>query len=152
MNHPSDSLWARTRLHVWPERYRLVSLPAEAMAELADLIGSRLTGFFCLLRERDELSVTVAEEAWRGAALRRLARGEAGPYRVVTLDLDVDLDVTGYLAPAADALARAGVAIVPQCAFLKDHLLVREEDLGPAVGALERLVREAGGGVPKRGR
>jgi hypothetical protein len=64
---------------------------------------------------------------------------------VVTFDLDLDLDVCGYLAPAAGALAAAGVPIVPQCAFLKDHLLVPEAQLEAAVHALEGLSAEARG-------
>jgi hypothetical protein len=62
---------------------------------------------------------------------------------VITFNLDLDLGVTGYLAPAADALARAGVPIVPQCAFLKDHLLVPAEQLETAVATLERLIAAA---------
>ena len=64
---------------------------------------------------------------------------------MITFDLDLDLAVTGYLAPAAEALAAAGVPIVPQCAFLKDHLLVPAERLETAVKALERVILLARG-------
>jgi hypothetical protein len=93
--------------------------------------------------ERDEVSLTVPEETWRSDPLRERARAESGPLRVVSFDLDLDLDVCGYLAPAAAALAAAEVPIVPQCAYLKDHLLVPKEKLAAALGALEALIAEA---------
>jgi hypothetical protein len=52
----------------------------------------------------------------------------------------LDLDVVGYLAPAAVALAKAGISIVPQCGYLKDHLLVAEKDLEKALQTLQELI------------
>lgn len=138
------ALWARTRVHVWPESYRLVSLPRGALAEAAALVARAQGGFAALVLERDEVSLTLPAELWDEALARPQARAEAGPYRALTFDLDLDLAVTGYLAPAAALLAEAGVSIVPQCAFLKDHLLVREADLGRALETLGRLVAAAG--------
>jgi hypothetical protein len=134
-------VWARTTLRVPDARYVLVSLPPEALAEAAALVG-RCSVFAALLLERDEVSLTVAEPTWWGSPLRARAAGEAGPYRAITLDTNVDLSVTGYMAPAAVRLAAAGVSIVPQCAYLKDHLLVRETDLDTACRVLEELIAE----------
>jgi uncharacterized protein len=135
------SVWARTGLHVWPERYALVSLPVSATSEAGALLG-RARCFAVLVLERDEVSVTVEAETWRASPLRARAVGEAGPYRAITLDVDIDLGVVGYLAPAAARLAEAGVSIVPQCAYRKDHLLVREGDLDRAVRVLEGFIAE----------
>ena len=137
-------IWAETRLHVWPERYVLASLPLARVAEAAGLVASRPVGFAALVVERDEVSVTVVEAAWHGSDLAREGRA-AGPFRVITLDMDVELDVCGYLAPAAARLAEAGVSIVPQCAFSKDHLLVHEEKLGTALSVLEDWIRTCRG-------
>ncbi len=138
------ALWARTRVRVWPGCYRLVSLPPGALAEAAALVGRAPGGFAALVLERDEVSLTLPAELWDASDLRPRARAEAGPYRALTFDLDLDLHVTGYLAPAAALLAEAGVSIVPQCAFLKDHLLVREADLERALETLAGLVTAAG--------
>jgi len=140
VNDRARAVWAATRLRVWPERYRLVSLPASGLQEAADLVGEAAGGFAGLVLERDEVSVAVPEELWRESPLRPRARRDAGPYRAITLDIDVDLDVTGYLAPAAALLAEARVSIVPMCGFLKDHLLVRERDLERALASLEALI------------
>jgi hypothetical protein len=142
----ASECWARTRLLVWPASYRLVSLPPALLHETAALVAWRATGtFMALVLERDEVSLTIEESVWAEATLRARATRDEGPYRAITLDVDLDLSLIGYLAPAAERLARAGVSIVPQCAFLKDHLLVREQDLARAVQELEGLIREARG-------
>ena len=135
-------LWARTRVAVGAEPLTLASLPVDALGETAALVGGLRAGFAALVLERDEVSLSVPTSAWVASALRSRARAEAGPYRALTLDLDLDLGVVGYLAPAAARLAAAGVSIVPQCAFLKDHLLVREDDLARALAVLEALAAE----------
>jgi len=131
---------------VWPERYVLASLPVDRLPEAASLAGSSRGAFAALVVERDEVSLTLSEGSWRAA---RVAGRSAGPYRVLTIDVDLDLDLCGFLAPLAALLADAGVPIVPQCAFRKDHLLVRDEDLGRATAVLERWIgscaRAAGG-------
>jgi hypothetical protein len=54
--------------------------------------------------------------------------------------IDVELDVCGFLAPAAERLAEAGVPLIPQCAYLKDHLLIHEKHLRLAQAELEELI------------
>lgn len=142
-NDRARKLWAKTRIRVWPEAVVLVSLPSERAAEAASLAGRASPGFVALIVERDEVSLTVPEALWRSEPLRHDASAEAGPFRVITFDLGLDLEVCGYLGPAAFALASAGVPIVPQCAYRTDHLLVASEKLAAAVAALDALVAQA---------
>lgn len=142
MNERASALWALTKLHVWPERYWLVSLPLEAWSEATRWAADGGRSFFALVRERDEVSLTIEESVWQASSLRRLARAEAGPYRAVTLDVELELGVTGYLAPAAVRLAEAGVSIVPQCTYLKDHLLIHEDQIALAEQTLAQLIAE----------
>jgi hypothetical protein len=135
--------WARAKVLVWPERYVLATFPVDRLPEVAALVGSSRGGFVALVVERDEVSLTTSETSW-GAARVGAARS-AGPYRVVTVDVDLDLDLCGFLAPLATRLAEAGVAIVPQCAFRKDHILVRDEDLDSTVRVLESWIQSCVG-------
>jgi hypothetical protein len=137
---PTRDIWARTRLHVWPERYVLASLPLARLADAAAFVASRPGAFAALVVERDEVSVTAVSSEWNGSGLALFARASP-PLRAITLDIDIDLDVCGYLAPAATLLGEAGVSMVPQCAFSKDHLLVHEEKLNTAVEVLEDWIR-----------
>ncbi|HET7291325.1 MAG TPA: ACT domain-containing protein [Vicinamibacteria bacterium] len=143
-----QALWARTSLRLWPEDYALASLPAEALPAAAAFVASRSGCFLALVLERDEVSLTAPEGLWRASPLRARARRESGPYRAITLDLDLDLGVCGYLAPAAARLAAAGISIVPQCGFLKDHLLVHAPDVERAVAVLEAWIGRCRGATP----
>ena len=145
MNERARALWARTRIHVWPEVYVLASLPPARSPEAAALVSRAGDAFAALVREREEVSLTVPEPL--RADIERLATHVAGPYRVLTFDLELDLDVIGYMAPALERLADAGVSIVPQCGFRTDHLLVFDRDLAAAVRVLEELIRESARGA-----
>ncbi|MBI2840281.1 MAG: ACT domain-containing protein [Acidobacteria bacterium] len=136
----ADALWAHTRLHVWPERYVLLSFPTDRFVTASELVTACVGTFAAMLLERDEVSLTIPEAVWKASSGAVPARAEAGPFRAITFDLDIDLNVCGYLAPAAVRLAEAGVSIVPQCAYLKDHLLVHERDLPKAIEVLTGLI------------
>ena len=139
----TSEIWARTTLRLWPEHYVLASLEPGLLGRAAALAGRAKGTFVALLLERDEVSLVVSEELWNGGALEAGCRAVARPFRVLTLDCDVDLEVTGYFAPAAERLARAGIPIVPACGYLKDHILVREQDAGRALAVLEELIAES---------
>lgn len=136
-------VWARTELLVWPGEYLLVGLPLARAQQAAQLTAAVQGGFAAWLRERDEVSLTLPREAWPAdGPLAKEAR-VSGPLRLLTLDIDIELDVCGYLAPAAERLAAEGIPIVPQCGFLKDHVLVPAERLDDALAVLEGLIRGA---------
>lgn len=137
-----QELWAQTRLQLWPEHYRLISLSREQLRLAAHAVSASGQHFAALVLERDEVSLTLCEHVWSGAAAQLQCRAVAGPYRVITFDLNLDLAVTGYLALAAERLAAAEIAIVPQCAYLKDHVLIKAEDVERAMAALNRLISD----------
>ncbi len=147
-NERARGLWARTKFHLWPQPYWLVSLHPRYAADAARLLAANPRPFAALVRERDEVSLTIAERLWKRSGLRRRARAEAGPFRVITLDLALEHDVVGYLSPATARLAEAAVSVVPQCAFSRDHILVHAEGAGKALRVLRGLVRDCR--LPKR--
>jgi hypothetical protein len=136
------ALWAKTQLFVWPERYWLASL-LDAVEVAGEWVGGAQDTFVALVVERDEVSVPLPESLWFGSRLRARARSAAGPFAVLTFDLNLELDVAGYLAPLATCLAVAGVAIVPQCAFSKDHLLVHVDQLEVAQTTIQEFIAAA---------
>jgi hypothetical protein len=142
VNEQSTKLWAQTRVRVWPERYWLVSLPQAGLTNAVTAITASLARFAAIVLEQDEISLTVCEEVWQKFADRIEYNGAAGPYRVITLVLNVDLGTSGYLLPAAARLAEADISILPQCAYLKDHLVINEEDTSQAVEILKGLIAE----------
>ena len=135
-------LWARTTLRVTAGKYRLISLPTKMLAEAACLVAKRDGRFAALIVEPDEVSLTIHDSAWQTSSLRQHATSQSGPFRAITFNLDLNPAIIGYFAPAAHRLAEAGISIVPQCAFLKDHLLIQEADLIKAKEVLKKLIAD----------
>jgi hypothetical protein len=136
------ALWARTNVRLWPETYRLVSLPKDRWAEALAWYATQADAFAAVVRERDEVSLTVEQGAWAASPLQPAAFNVSEPQRVLTFDLELELSVVGYIAPAAARLAAAGISIVPQCAFLRDHVLVRDDDATRALSVLQDFIAE----------
>ena len=148
MDESRCSLWARTSLHVWPEKYLLVSLPTALLSRASSVVARCSGTFAALVLERDEVSLTVPEKVWNIEPLK--ASAQDGPYRAITFDLSLDLDVFGYFAPAAVSLANARVSIVPQSAYLKDHVLVHEKDLETTLSVLGNLIEKCRAATKKK--
>jgi uncharacterized protein len=71
----------------------------------------------------------------------RDARVETG-FRLVTLGVELGWDVVGFLAHVTAILAEASVPVGALSAFSRDHLLIKQEDLGTALRVLGRHVAE----------
>ena len=148
MNTDLKKLWARTAILLWPEELILASFN---VTDGRKILGSEALcdgGLCAAILERDEVSVTCSRSSSERLSTEVTPKATAGPYRAITLDLSIDLGVHGYLAPAATRLAEAGIAIVPQCAFLKDHLVVQSGDVAKAVDVLQGLIDDAREGLP----
>ena len=148
MNERTCSLWARASLRVWPEKYVLVSLPTSSLSEAASIVGRSAGAFAALILERDEVSLTLPEHVWSAHAVK--ANAQDGPYKAVSLNVDVDLEVFGFIAPAHARLANARISIVPQAAFLKEHLLVHEKDLDQTMSILGKLIKDCQAAIQRK--
>ena len=132
------------RVEVAPETFVLVGMRHADWARLLESpeLSPRAESNFFLLRDPFEVTLLVPEEDWR--AMRhaaRDARTEAG-FRLVTLDVELGWDVVGFLAHVTAILAEASVPAGALSAFSRDHLLVKQEDLGKALRALGPHVAE----------
>jgi uncharacterized protein len=113
-------------LRVLPGRLAVCRLPGDAEVALP---AARPVS--ALVRRDDELTVVCAE-SWEPAGAR-----VQGGWRALEVAGPFDLTgVTGVLAGLAGALAQAGVSVFAISSFDTDVLLVQEEALDRAVGAL----------------
>ena len=106
-----------------------------------------------MTRTGAELSVVCREDLVPAGA-----RSRPG-WRALTVAGPLDLSMVGVLASLATVLAAAGVAVFVLSTFDTDHVLVRDDDLTRAVGALrgdghtvhgaaEQADRQPGSGWP----
>jgi hypothetical protein len=137
-------LLRQAKVEVAPETYVLVGLRPADWARLLESpeLSPRPESNFCLLRDPAEVTLLVEEADWR--AMRHAARDaktEAG-FRLVTLDVELGWDVVGFLAHVTRILAEAGVPVGALSAFSRDHLLIKQDDLGKALRVLGEHVAE----------
>ena len=137
-------LLRRARVEVAPPTFVLVGLRDEEWRRLLENpeLSPRADALFMLLRDAHETTLLVEEEDWR--AMRHAARDARaeGGWRLVTLDIELGWDVVGYLARVTEILAAEGIPVGALSAFSRDHLLVKQEDLGRALRALGGHVAE----------
>jgi hypothetical protein len=137
-------LLRHARVEVAPETYVLVGMRHADWARLLENpeLSPRAESNFMLLRDPFEVTLLVEESDWR--AMRhaaRDARAEAG-FRLVTLDVELGWDVVGFLAHVTRLLADAAVPVGALSAFSRDHLLIKQDDLGKALRVLGGHVAE----------
>ena len=88
-------------------------------------------GIFAVIRDKKEVTVITKE----GIELH--PSSEEGFFRIVTFDLTLPFDLSGFLSHVSGLLARKSIHIFAISAYSTDHLLVREEYLGRATEALK---------------
>jgi hypothetical protein len=137
-------LLRNARVEVAPETYVLVGMRHADWARLLESpeLSPRAESNFCLLRDPFEVTLLVEESDW--GAMRHAARDaktQAG-FRLVTLDVELGWDVVGFLAHVTRILAEASVPVGALSAFSRDHLLIKQDDLGKALRVLGEHVAE----------
>jgi len=137
-------LLRRTKIEIAPATFVLVRLTHQDWTRLLEQpeLSPRAAAPFMLLRDNYEVTLLLEEEDWR--AMRhavRDARVEAG-FRLITLNIELGWEVVGFLAHVTRLLAAAGVPIGALTAYSRDHLLIKQTDLGAALRALGPHVAE----------
>lgn len=140
-------LLAATRLHVVEADYVLVRAPSSAYAPfLGALAASQPTSCVGVVWSPVETTGLLPMGTWRKiAAAFPTATVEPG-WRLITLEQTIDLAVSGYLAPLAQALAARAIPLLVLSAFSTDHLLVHAADLDAALAALHEVIDRAARG------
>lgn len=137
-------LLRRTRVEVAPATFFLVGLRHEDWTRLLENpeLSPRPVVPFMLLRDTHEVTLLLEEEDWRTMrhAVRE-ARVE-GNFRMVTLDIQLPWNVVGYLAHVTEILADSGIAVGALSSFSRDHLLIKQDELGLALRVLGEHVAE----------
>ena len=139
-----SELLSRAKVEVAPATFVVVGLRHEDWARLLENpeLSPRTDSNFMLLRDPYEVTLLLEEDDWRSMRhAAREARVEGG-FRLVTLDVELKWNVVGFLARVTEILAGAGVSVGALSAFSRDHLLIKQDDLGTALRVLGEHVAE----------
>lgn len=123
--------------------YALVKLPPKAITAAAGVIAQVSEPFCALLVDKDEVSLILPAEAWEDFQSRLPSHQvSAQYYRLLTFDIELNLDMVGFMAFVSKALADAGVSILPMASYSRDHILVSAGQFDTALTTLQRLQQE----------
>ncbi len=93
------------------------------------------SGFFCVVRTHDELSIVCTEDACPEDRMSAAATVECG-WVALKLEGPFPFSMTGVLASFVQPLAEAQIPIFAISTFDTDYVLIKREDLECAIGAL----------------
>lgn len=140
----AQELLRRARVEVAPGNFYLIGLRHEDWARLLENpeLSPRGVAPFMLLKDAHEVTLLLEEADWR--TMRHAARDARveGDFRLLTFDIELDWKVVGFLARVTSILAEAGISCGALSAFSRDHLLIKQDDLGGALRVLGEHVAE----------
>ena len=140
----AEELLRRARVEVAPDIFYLIGLRHEDWARLLENpeLSPRGQSPFMLLKDAHEVTLLLDETDWR--TMRHAARDARveGDFRLLTFDIELDWSVVGFLAHLTKILADAQISCGSLSAFSRDHLLIKQEDLGKALRVLGEHVAE----------
>jgi hypothetical protein len=116
------------RVRILPERMAISRLAPEA----APPTWAQRPGFSCIFRTEDSLTIVCPQ------TLIPDDIQSDRDWRCLEVEGPLELDLTGVLASLATPLAEANVPIFALSSFETDFVLVKDEHLMAARGALER--------------
>ena len=145
MSHimPSEEMlpvFAATELKLHPEEYVLVSLPVSEKEKALELLKD-VKPFTTVSVDHAEVSLILSEPEWDEINAQFDLYESEGPYKAITFDIVLDLNLVGFLSVVSAVLAEEGISIFAVSTFLKDHILVKSSDAGRAMEALEDLIQ-----------
>ena len=139
-----SDLLHETRIEVAPAVFVLVSLSHQNWARVLEHpeLSPSAESPFLIFRDGREVTLLLEEDDWgRIRHIVRDARVETG-FRLVTLDIELPWDVVGYLARVTQILAATEIPVGALSSFSRDHLLIKQDDLGRALRVLSEHVKE----------
>lgn len=140
----STELLRRARVEVAPATFYLVGLRHEDWARLLESpeLSPRASAPFMFLKDEHEVTLLLDEVDWR--TMRHAVRDARieGGFRLLTFDIELDWKTVGFLARVTQILAEAGISVGALSSFSRDHLLIKQDDLGAALRVLGEHVAE----------
>jgi hypothetical protein len=144
MNETTLNLLRQAKTTVSPETYFLISLTHQDWRKVLESpeLSPRMTVPFMIMADKFEVTLMLDEIDF--GTIRhaiREAKVEGG-FRLLTFDIVLDFNVIGFLAEISRILAEAEISIIALSAFSRDHLLIKQDDLGKTLKVLSEYVED----------
>jgi hypothetical protein len=126
-------------LYMPETRFAVASLPLEHYGEVASCLRD-VEGFVSMTRDKEEITLIVAEEIWHKMAPRFPDAVAQERRRLIRFDTVLDFSVVGFIAEISGALADADISILSISTYRTDAVLVHESRFDDAVNAIKQAL------------
>ncbi|HKE02979.1 MAG TPA: ACT domain-containing protein [Blastocatellia bacterium] len=126
-------------LYLPETRFAVVSLPLEHYGEAVACL-SEVEDFVSLTRDKEEITLIIAEDVWRKLEPRFPDAVAQGGRRLIRFDTVLDFSVVGFIAEISHALAEADISILSISTYSTDAVLVHESRFDDAVTAIKQAL------------
>jgi hypothetical protein len=126
-------------LYLPETRYVVASLPLEHYGEAVDCLRDA-EGFVSLTRDKEEITLVVAEDIWSKLAPRFPGAVAQERRRLIRFDTVLDFSVVGFIAEISHALAEADISILSISTYRTDAVLVHESRFDDAINAIKQAL------------
>jgi uncharacterized protein len=126
-------------LYLPETRYVVASLPLEHYGEAVDCLRDA-EGFVSLTRDKEEITLVVAEDIWSKLTPRFPGAVAQERRRLIRFDTVLDFSVVGFIAEISSALAEADISILSISTYRTDAVLVHESRFDDAVNAIKQAL------------
>lgn len=120
--------------------YIFIKLPPNAITPAAGIIAEISEAFTALVIDQQEVTLVFPEDALQQFE-KRLSGATRNDqrYRLITIDVILPPDLSGFMAFISSALAKHGIIIMPFAAYSRDLILVPDHQSEEALRILEAL-------------
>jgi hypothetical protein len=118
--------------------YIMISLPPSAIMAAAGVLAEIGEPFGTVIADKDEVSLVIPVDAYEEFQGRLPGARVSAPMRLLTFDLVLPMEMTGFMALVSGLLAEADIPIMPIAAFERDHLLIEASQIANALAVLRK--------------
>jgi len=127
------------QLYLPETRYAVASIPLDQYGAVVDCLRDA-EGFVSLIRDKQEITLMMAEDLWSQFASQFPGAQARGHWRMIRFDTYLDFSVVGFIAEISRALAEAEISILSISSFSTDAVLVQESRFNDAVVAVKQAL------------
>ncbi len=134
-------IFRRTKLVVLPEDYLMIRLPVDAKPIPGEWSRPLTTRYAVFVREPKDITLIIPRRKWLRMQTMFAKSQVSEPMKVIIFDIELGINVYGFIAAISKVLADGGISIMPVSSYHRDHVLVRKSDLPRAVRLLRHFLQ-----------
>lgn len=138
-----EKILAATSLRIHPHRFILISLPFSSLTLLKQRLADIDAAFWSFSIEEDEITLITPQNLWNTLSSYFSKSKSEEDYRVITLDVVVPRDISGFLPKILAILSQENISCRVVSGFSRDHIIVRNKDLLRGIEILNQLIDSA---------